>query len=536
MKRKYPVLLPVVFIAAAVTLSGCGLFSGSSRRYPYPEGWVVGEQASDDEEPETGGGKGNEGKAKATAGEKKEEVEETRRYQADAAGKKQAPPVPEKPKAVFFFDSSGSMTRVPEINSIHAKAERSCPGYDRRYYVLNKDGEIVETDEELAISGKYDNNTGAVLDVLGKKVIPVTSNGINILTTDLQTGTACSQIGAWLAEIGCESISFYIFSVDNDKNVDFYTYTSSSVREKVSVTECVFKRDFLMIVFGEERLVRSFDNEFSGRLSKDVLYEQCHVLCKNLSEAAESILELTPSRYFTDNLPNITYDSTRNLFNLRTVDTGETQFTLSNTFVFRKSRKSANDKVNAAKIVAYGIPEAAVPEIMKQQTEVLEYDLKKKTYVGSDLSFVVTAEAFPDGVPAADDEDLNERLGGSLVAAGKPAVVITVENEHLKKKLYAVDVSLICRGHSEKKDLRQFARRHSAGLEEYNAALKTECVPLKDEEGKDSRRKYVRTAKGDSVYSRLLEFERIADELDAAGYVVDNGEKVIRIRAIIDFR
>lgn len=38
------------------------------------------------------------------------------------------------------------------------------------------------------------------------------------------------------------------------------------------------------------------------------------------------------------------------------------------------------------------------------------------------------------------------------------------------------------------------------------------------------------------MYSRLLEFERIADELDAAGYVVDNGEKVIRIRAIIDFR
>ena len=72
--------------------------------------------------------------------------------------------------------------------------------------------------------------------------------------------------------------------------------------------------------------------------------------------------------------------------------------------------------------------------------------------------------------------------------------------------------------------LQEFAAEHSAGLEEYTAALKTECEPVLVN-GEPSASQYTRTASGSSVFSRLLNFEQIADELAAAGAEAEGGQR-----------
>ncbi|MDO5131624.1 MAG: hypothetical protein Q4D81_01420 [Eubacteriales bacterium] len=546
MKRKYIiVVLLIVSTVAATTVSGCGLFSGTNRGFPYPGGWTAEDGERDDAdsgEKEESGSPGDSKSEPAPGGTEnaKAGTEESKRSETgeeDGDGSPGETAAPKKPKAFFLLDTSGTMNREPEVNIIHMTAERACPGYQQEYYTLNQKKKIVKTDPEYATSGKYDNNTGAILDVLGEEDIPITSEGINILTTDLQTKTGCSKIGSWLAELGVEGFSFYVFSIENNNNVDFFEYTSSSVKEKVSVTECKFKRDFLMIVFGKGSLVRKFDEEFIDRFPDGIEYEQIRVQREDSANSGESLVKLSASRHFTDNLANITYENTRYVYGIAPRDSGETVFSWENTFVFKKNKNSANSNREAAKFVAFGLPETAVPEITNQSVTVLEYDSKKKSYVESNTAFDVSVEAFLDGIPAADDPDLNDKLGGNLVGPGKAAILVTIENTRLSKKLYAVEVVLTCKGEEGEKDFVSFARRHSAGLEEYRAALKTECVPLKEADGSESRNKYMRTAgTGSSVYSRLLEFERIADELDAASYVVDTGEKAITVRAIIDFR
>lgn len=547
MKRKYLIVSLVVSILVATTVSGCGLFSGKNRGFPYPEGWVVEDDEGNrtdsekrkassavDKKKESGDGRTENTKA----GKDDSKTKDTKTKEDNEGGNSSSDPtLQEKPKAVYLLDISGSMNREPEVNVVHMTAERACPGFQQEYYALNQKKQIITMDPEAATSGRFNNKVSAMLDVLGEKNIPITADGINILTTDIQTGTASSKIGAWLADTRSESFSFYVFSLDNTNNVDFFEYTSSTVKEKVTVTECKIKRDFLMIVFGKDSLVRKFDEEFLDRFPNGIKYEQIHIIRGDLAKSRESLVTLSPSRHFTDNFANITYEITRFLFGIRPKDIGDTVFSWANTFVFKRNKKSANSNENAAKVIAYGIPKNTVPEITNQQVTVLEYDEKKKTFVESSVVFDVFFEQFQDGIPAADDPGLNDKLGGNLVGAGKPAILITVENKHLPKKLYAVEAVLTCKGEKKENDFKAFARRHSAGLEEYRAALKTECVPLEEPDGSKSRNQYKRTAEGDSsTYSRLLEFERIADELDAASYVTDTGERAITLRSIIDFR
>ena len=114
-----------------------------------------------------------------------------------------------------------------------------------------------------------------------------------------------------------------------------------------------------------------------------------------------------------------------------------------------------------------------MPAIAEQKVSVLEYDSETETFLPSGTSFTVTAEGLLDGLPASDDETLNTTLGGNLIAGDEPAFVVTVENEKLPKGLYAVETELVCES-DEPVSLQEFAADHSAGLEEYTAALKTE--------------------------------------------------------------
>ena len=264
-------------------------------------------------------------------------------------------------------------------------------------------------------------------------------------------------------------------------------------------------------------------------------YDFCHVSMTDESEeTTESLLTLTSSKYFTKNLAGITYENNRYCYGLEPADTSGTDFTLSNTFVYRKSGKSANDNTEAVRVVLYTTPDSEVPAIAEQKVSVLEYDSETETFLPSGTSFTVTAEGLLDGLPASDDETLNTTLGGNLIAGDEPAFVVTVENEKLPKGLYAVETELVCES-DEPVSLQEFAAEHSAGLEEYTAALKTECEPVLVN-GEPSASQYTRTASGSSVFSRLLNFEQIADELAAAGAEAEGGNDVILFRVMIDNR
>ena len=93
---------------------------------------------------------------------------------------------------------------------------------DKLHYILGEEGELMETDEQLALSGQY--GTGAVIDVIGAADIPVDPEGVNVLTTDLQSAsTTGTEIGRWLSDTGCSGFTFYIFTMNYQGTVEFST-------------------------------------------------------------------------------------------------------------------------------------------------------------------------------------------------------------------------------------------------------------------------------------------------------------------------
>ena len=80
-------------------------------------------------------------------------------------------------------------------------------------------------------------------------------------------------------------------------------------------------------------------------------------------------------------------------------------------------------------------------------------------------------------MPAAvDDEDLNTKLGGNIVAEGNAVFAAVVENTSLPKGLYAIETRMVGGRAGDEKTFQEFKDEHSAGLEEYVAALQTECT------------------------------------------------------------
>lgn len=552
MKNKLLFLI-MAAVLLLTSLVGCRSGTGSGT-LPCPDGWVIrntdtdesdeSKEAHDDSESETSDSQSSASEASASdTSDPEASREETTASASEASSQAAASTATVEetseedapaPGIHYFLDTSQSMYRSPEVITVHSAAEKAGAGMDKFHYILGEEGKLMETDEQLALSGQY--GTGAVIDVIGTADIPVDPEGVNVLTTDLQSAsTTGTEIGRWLSDTGCSGFTFYIFTMNYQGTVEFSTYTSAQALTYVSVSNCSFEREFLMIVFGENNLVKNFDETFQEKLNHSMAYDFCHVSMTDESEeTTESLLTLTSSKYFTKNLAGITYENNRYCYGLEPADTSGTDFTLSNTFVYRKSGKSANDNTEAVRVVLYTTPDSEVPAIAEQKVSVLEYDSETETFLPSGTSFTVTAEGLLDGLPASDDETLNTTLGGNLIAGDEPAFVVTVENEKLPKGLYAVETELVCES-DEPVSLQEFAAEHSAGLEEYTAALKTECEPVLVN-GEPSASQYTRTASGSSVFSRLLNFEQIADELAAAGAEAEGGNDVILFRVMIDNR
>ena len=122
--------------------------------------------------------------------------------------------------------------------------------------------------------------------------------------------------------------------------------------------------------------------------------------------------------------------------------------------------------------------------------------------------------------------------------AGRYSIfTVSLENESLPKGLFAVEAQLTFAATGEVADLQKFAANHSAGLEDYSTALKSECTPeiIKKQES-TSKFYYTGDGSSSSVFCKLLEFEKITDELIAAGAVAESDNEMLTIRLIIDNR
>ena len=539
-----------------LNISGCGFNTAAKSNIPYPAGWVVQDEeemaekeVSDEEKNEEAGNSEIEpGEADETGTEKESDASTEGTEKESDASAEETVKETLSDSVNYFFDTSASMVRSPEVIQVHSAASRAGAGHEKNYYGIDSKKNLIETNEQLCLSGQY--GYGALIDIIKTADIPVKSDGVNVLTTDMQSTTTGTEIGEWLVSIGCTGYSFYVFTMKYDGSVDFLTYTSNTVQEYISVSGCSFDREFLMIVFGDDSQVQEYDENFQMKLGDELTYDMCHVAMEEEGEQnVESILNLVSSKCFDDNLANITYSGTNYCYGLEQVDNTE-KYTLENTFVYKKSRKSANEDTDAVKAVLYADFDAALPELSDKMTDdmsevdvsgllnkeisVMEYDDAAESFVESSVDFSVNPVLCFDGIAAApEDEELNTKLGGNLAAAGTAAFMVTVENTDLPEGIYAVEVRLSYEEEEEAVTLQSFASAHSAGLEDYTKALKTECV-AKTENGTVSRTQYTRTASGPSVYSRLLEFERLADELAASGAETENDTGVIAFRLIID--
>lgn len=292
----------LMFIIISVLLTGCG---GKQKEIPYPDGYYVPKP----EETETAG---KSDKSQKNASETaKETTRET--IQARAGGET------ENKKISFYLDTSGSMQRSPEVVKIHAAATKCAAGYEERHFYSVDSKNLIETTEQLALSGQY--GRGAPIDLIRDGTLPCDPEGVNVLTTDLQTGTSCSEIGKWLVNTGATGYSFYVFTMQYNGSLQFKIYTSSSVLETVSVKDCSFaQKEFLMIVFGKNSLVEDYDQFFQYKLGTEVPYDTCHVSLHAEEKQDSNFLQLTSSKCFKNDIANVTYDNTNYVFGMSTRD------------------------------------------------------------------------------------------------------------------------------------------------------------------------------------------------------------------------
>ena len=512
-------IIAVLGLMLSVNLTGCG--SASGNEIPYPDGWTVQKETEIETE--------KSDNLEASEEKEKSEKNETSVSENGTDSKRTEPDN-------YFFDLSGSMKRSPQVMLVHSAAAKAGAGHDIDYWSVDSERNLIGVDVTRTLSDQY--SYGAVLDIITDTELPVNAEGVNIITTDLQSNTTGTEFGKWLVDTECTGYSFYVFGMDYNGNVDFKAYTSPTILENISVTDCSFEREFLMVAFGDNARIESFDHSFQEKLGNSLKYDVCHVsMDKDSEKETESILTLLSSRCFEDNLANITYDNTNYCYGLCEADIdASTEFTVKNTAVYKKSSNSANDNENAVKAILYAIPDTEIGSIEQIETTTLVYDQSSGIWKESNVSFEVTAKGYLDGIAAAvEDEELNEKLGGNIVEKGKAAFAVTVENTELPKGLYAVDIRIECEASGDVVTLQNFAACHSAGLEEYVAALKTECT-AKEINGNTSTSKYAHIATGISVYSKLLGFENLADELLVAGAEADSEKDMITLRLVINNR
>lgn len=512
MKYRIVALLLCIFLGAG--MYGCG---AGKKDIPVPESWIDR--------------KALEEKEKASEKEAGNEVQEVE----DAAPpEKPVIPAAVQKKDCVHLDLSGSIERTSNYHLLYNNICQALIGHPVSFYAVDEKKALTEINRTVVqSSGNYIKHDQCAykssLDLIGKTEIPLNPDGLNIVTSDLQIPS--DGVGEWLRNSGAESFSFYVFNMQYDGRIQFYAYTGLNLKslKEYNIKNCRFNRDFLLIAFGNEERVREFDQKFSS--ISDFSYDYSHVDIREEEALSRSLAVLTPAPDFVREEKNIAPDN--NNFNYGAALSGalvDMPFSEENTFVFEKSRKSANKAPDAVRILAYSVLEGRAPEWDPGQIEVnaLTFDRKEGQWVRSSSEFTVSAE-IAEGLPASEDEKINTALGGNIVEADKKLFVIKCQTEKLPSGTTAVEIVIPCKGSSGARPLSEMARDHSASLTQYIAGLEKECRSNGSEESY-THQKESETA----VYDRLLEFSAIAEEvLSMDGARDEAQEEVIRLRLLL---
>lgn len=120
---------------------------------------------------------------------------------------------------------------------------------------------------------------------------------------------------------------------------------------------------------------------------------------------------------------------------------------------------------------------------------------------------------------------------------GSPAFVLTIRNDELPKGLYAVEVRLFFEEAGEAAKLGSFAKEFSADLDDYVDVWKKWSTQDKVSNSKSIAQYSLKNGAPDDIaFTRLLDFERLVDEL-LEGKIKNESEHAgITCRVIIDNR
>lgn len=578
-KKKLLIRASAALSILPLVLSSCGA-AGRIRIPAWPEGWVVEkeetesrqeEKASGNEDSKEGTGENDEtaepqetGKAdKATrspdvlhadektklpdAGQADEMTELSDTGQADKTESKADEAIMEKASGDledeassqeaaalfngcdnFYPDLSQSGGAYESIDMLYGLIMDAEGGTKLRCWGADAAEEkLVEIDRKK-IFGKKDY-TKSPLDYMMAASGSYDPGGANILVTDMMSITG-SEFGEWLVSTGSESFSFYVFNMPFNGNIDFYGFplATSEEQKHFHVINCILSRDLLMVVFGSEKRVGQFDERFKSSADMDSFsFEHSHIT--RLNEGSSGFA-MKPAPCFTENLPNITYEGTYFNYGLSLVKPDDDAvFTLADTYVFKKSRYSANERKKAVKAVLYGIPNRSLGMNLEAGCSVQEYDRKEKIWKESSVTFDISLPGFLDGFPASEDAKTNERLGGNIVPEGRVCSLF-IENNALPRGLYAIEATLVFDAAENAESLLGFARKHSAGMAEYMNALEKDCTLEK-------HTTYVLKQNAPEAFGRLLDFQGMVSELAASGFSDPEAQNTrITVRVIIDNR
>ncbi len=559
-KKKLLISASAALSILPLVLCSCGEV-GRSRIPVWPEGWVVEkeEKDSENEDPKRGTGETDETAEPQETGQAGKTVESPDVLQTDE--KTKLPDVGQADKAEskadevitekaagdpvdaafsqeactlfkgcdnFYPDLSQSGGAYESIDMLYGLIMEAESGTKLRCWgVDTADETLVEIDHKK-IFGKKDY-TKSPLDYMMAANGSYDSGGANILVTDMMSITG-SEFGEWLVSTGSESFSFYVFNMAFNGNIDFYGFplATSDEPKHFHVINCSLNRDLLMVVFGSEKSVGQFDERFKSSADMDGFsFEHSHIT--KLNEGSSGF-PMKPAPCFTENLPNITYEGTNFNYGLSLVKSeDDAVFTLADTYVFKKSRYSANKRKKAVRAVLFGIPDRSLGMNLEAGCSVQEYDQKKKNWRESAVTFNISLPGFLNGFPASEDEQTNERLGGNIVPEGSVCSVF-IENSTLPKGLYAVETTLVFDAAENAEALLGFARKHSAGMAEYMNALERDCTLEK-------HTTYILKQEAPVAFSRLLDFQGMISELTASGFSDLEAQNTrITVRVIIDNR
>lgn len=407
-----------------------------------PEGWMVEDASGSDisVEESDGGQEGGDAESVATtANQDGTQVQAASEASVDNY-------YPEVSNSASFYDN---------IPLIHESVKNAEIGREMEIWAI-EDEKLTETDFVRIL--RQDTYTyGAVLDYINRMDLGVSETGVNIFVTDLFSNyTTSSELGKWIAKYG-SGCSLYVMPMKYDGEIYFKEYRDYENALEVCIRNYDGRRDLLVAVFGDDAKVLDFDRRFQDELHEALgkrngyyqdeedkeleTFDYIHFSRGDVENTGdEGLIQLKAAPCFRKRLRDVRYYETNISWGVTEQEISE-ETVWNNTFAFEKLRYELKDAPDKTSIVLYGDTDVPMKAIGTPDISVLEYDRKDKAWKKSGQTFTLNAETVLDDMPASQNEDINERLGGDMISPGEGgALLLSLETNGLGAGKYAVEV------------------------------------------------------------------------------------------------